>query len=123
MENHDVSVPMTQATFLALQEIAACEDSSVGQLIRDAIAKDLRHRRRAAHADRTRMAILPQLQASLADDFAWSNGWIDLQNRLARKGYSLCDTGGELTVSRLGDDRPVCNVVELGFSHARLDIV
>ena len=103
----------------ALRQLAGDEDTSVGNLIRDAIKRDLYRRSRAKTARRADERLVAPLRALLADDLAYADGWDDLQARLARKGYQLREAGGGLALHDAAGAR-VCKGSDLGYSYSRL---
>ena len=103
----------------ALRQLAGDKDTSVGNLIRDAIKRDLYRRSRAKTARRADERLVAPLRALLADDLAYADGWDDLQARLARKGYQLREAGGGLALHDAAGAR-VCKGSDLGYSYSRL---
>lgn len=103
----------------ALDRIARAEDASRGQVIRDAIRRDLKRREKAKTPVRAEERLVAPLRALLAEDFAHARDWSDLQSRLAAKGYRLQEGGGGLALHSL-DGRRLCKGPDLGDSYARL---
>jgi hypothetical protein len=116
---HDFALKLPAETLAALRRIAAAEDASVGQIIRDAITRDLRRRQRAKTAVRPDERLVAPLRALLADDLAYARGWEDLAGRLKRKGYRLQEAGGGLVLERIDGTR-MCKASDLGYSYSRL---
>ncbi|MFA8442105.1 hypothetical protein [Yoonia sp.] len=102
-----------------LRQLAGDEDTSVGNLIRDAIKRDLYRRSRAKTARRADERLVAPLRALLADYLAYADGWDDLQARVARKGYQLREAGGGLALHDAAGAR-VCKGSDLGYSYSRL---
>ncbi len=119
MENGLVTLKLPEAMVAALRGIAAEEDVSVGQIIRDAIERDMRRRATAKTAERPDERLVAPLRALLADDFAYARGWDDLFERLAAKGYRLSESGGGLVLVD-ADGRRICKGSDLGYSYSRL---
>jgi hypothetical protein len=116
----DVICPIDSQTYLALMNIAGDENSDIPSLIRDAIRRDLFRRTRAKKAVRPDERLVAPLRALLADDFAYSTGWADLQSRLNRKGYALRAAGAGLALTQLPDNQRVAKASDLGYSYSRL---
>jgi len=108
------------ALWLALDRMARDEDVTVGQVIRDAIDRDLRRRAAAKTAVRPDERLVAPLRALLADDFAFARGWEELQSRLVAKGYHLAESGGGLILQAHESGRKVCKASELGYSYSTL---
>lgn len=117
MEKVQIGLPAEM--LMALRRIAADEDASVGQVIRDAVTRDLFRRDRAKKPVRADERLVAPLRALLADDFAYARNWPDLQARLTKKGFTLRPAGGGLALYRL-DRRRLCKSSELGYSYSRL---
>ncbi|MGB8813738.1 MAG: hypothetical protein WCC57_11175, partial [Paracoccaceae bacterium] len=96
MEHEIISLSLPRAMILALQHVAGQDDVTVGQIIRAAIARDLTRRQKAKTPVRVDERLVAPLRALLADDFAYSKNWADLQTRLRHKGYQLAEAGGGL---------------------------
>ena len=115
-----VTVDIPEPMLRALSALARSGGVTVGQLMRDAIARDLRLRARPKKDDRTDEALVASLRSLLAQDFADATGWTDLQNRLARHGYTLRPAGGGLILCALSDGRRCCKASDLGHAHSQL---
>jgi len=115
-----VSFELEDLALEAVQLAAAAEDVSPGQIFRDAIERDLRRRDKAKRAVRTDERLVAPLRSLLADELAFSNTWVELQNRLAAKGYAFRESGGGLILVRADGGDKVCKASDLGYSHARL---
>jgi hypothetical protein len=100
--------------------LAAEDDVSVGQIIRDAINRDIRRRAEAKTPVRADERLVAPLRALLADDFAYAVGWGDLQSRLAAKGYRLAESGGGLILLAQDSGTRICKASELGYSYSAL---
>ncbi|MGJ8622712.1 MAG: ribbon-helix-helix protein, CopG family [Yoonia sp.] len=106
-------------TVATLRHLAGEEDTSVDQIVRDAIKKDLYRRSRAKTAQRADERRVAPLRALLADDLTYATGWDDLQARLQRKGYHLREAGGGVSLYDAHGAR-VCKGSDLGYSYSRL---
>ena len=117
---NDYVLKLSPEVVRALDAIARSEDVTTGQIIRDAIDRDLRRRAKARMPVRADERLVAPLRALLADDLAYSNSWPELQDRLLRKGFQLRPAGGGLALHRLRDDVRLCKSSELGYSYSRL---
>jgi hypothetical protein len=113
-------IRLDPAVWDALHRIAAEEDVTIGQIIREAITRDLRRRAEAKTPVRADERLVAPLRALLADDFAFAAGWGDLQSRLARKGYRLAEAGGGLVLQAVDSGERLCKASELGYSYSAL---
>jgi len=116
----EVGIRLPEATLAALKAVAAETDATVGQIVREAISRDLYRRQRAKTSVRTDERLVAPLRALLADDFAWARDWADLQRRIAAKGYGLREAGGGIVLCEARSGRRLCKGSDLGYSHARL---
>ena len=110
---------LNKVTLDALTKIAAEEDVSLGQLIRDAVKKELYRRLRAKRAVRPDERLVAPLRSLLADDLAYSKSWTDLLGRLRSKGYTLAESGGGLILTDLLGSR-ICKASDPGYSYTKL---
>lgn len=120
MELREFTLKLPEPTVLALRRIAADEDASIGQIIREAIARDLSRRAKAKTSVRTDERLVAPLRALLADDFAYAVTWSDLLLRLRCKGFRLEEAGGGLVLVREEGGARLCKASELGYSYAAL---
>jgi hypothetical protein len=104
----------------AAQLLAREADITVGQLVRDLLAREVGRRARSRPPARADERLVAPLRARLAGDLAYAAGWDDLQARLRAKGYILREAGGGLALHDWPADRRLCKASELGFSHGRL---
>lgn len=104
----------------AAQRLAREADITVGQLVRDLLAREVGRRARSRPPVRADERLVAPLRARLAGDLAYAAGWDDLQARLRDKGYILREAGGGLALHDWPMDRRLCKASELGFSHGRL---
>ncbi|MDP4031973.1 MAG: hypothetical protein Q8P60_03800 [Pseudorhodobacter sp.] len=120
MEMKEFTLRLPLATVAALRQLAAEDDVTPGQLIRDAVDRELRRRATAKTPIRADERLVAPLRALLADDFAYAQSWQDLQTRLIAKGYRLAESGGGLVlISHPGGER-LCKGSELGHSYSAL---
>lgn len=115
-----VTLKLAPATLAALRHIGTLEGITAGQIVREAIARDLYRRTRAAKkADKPDERLIAPLRALLADDFAYAKDWGDLAHRLKRKGYEVRPSGGGVALYDLGG-RKAAKCSDLGYSYSRL---
>jgi hypothetical protein len=113
-------IRLDDATWSVLERIAREDDVSVGQVVREAIARDIRRRAEAKTPVRADERLVAPLRALLADDFAYAQGWADLQARLLAKGYRLAEAGGGLILQSQATSDRICKASELGYSYSAL---
>lgn len=120
MDMIEITLKLPVAMLDALRRVAADDDVTAGQLVREAIERDLRRRAEAKTPIRADERLVAPLRALLADDFAHAKDWQDLQSRLIAKGYRLAESGGGLVlVTHPAGDR-LCKGSELGHSYSAL---
>ena len=115
-----VTFKLHPETIRAARELAGERDISVGQLIRDVLAREISKVRDARPSVRADERLVAPLRARLAGDLAYATGWDDLDTRLKEKGYVLRAAGGGLALHSWPENQRQCKASELGFSHARL---
>lgn len=115
-----IHLEMPEETVRVLSRFARDQDVTVGQLIRDAVARDIRRARRPKRDSRTDEALVASLRSLLAEDLANATNWPDLQIRLGQHGYTLRPAGGGLILCRLPSGERVCKASDLGYAHATL---
>ena len=120
MESEEITVKLPAATFAALCEIARSEDMTLGDLLREAVRRDIARRRAENPHNRANERLVATTQQALARDMADAQSWGDLQDRLWRKGFRLVEAGGCLILLRHPSGERVCRGSELGFSAAQL---
>jgi len=120
MDRVRVSFEVDQTVLQALQHVAAGEAIAVGDLLRQAVDRDLYRRNRAKKAVQPDERLVAPLRALLANDLAYAADWADLQMRLRAKGYVLRESGGGLILARLPEGTRVAKASDLGYSYARL---
>lgn len=64
--------------------------------------------------------LLAPLRALLAADLSRATGWADLQDRLARHGYTFRERGGGLALYSATTATHICKASSLGWSYADL---
>ncbi len=119
METDTVTLKLPRAMVIALKLVASDADLTPGQIIRDAITRDLIRRQKAKTPVRADEALVAPLRALLADDFAYAQNWADLLQRLDAKGYALAESGGGLVLQDSRGTR-LCKGSELGYGYAHL---
>ena len=114
------TLKLTEPLRIAALELAEHRDISLGQLVRDLLAKEIARAANAKPPVRADERLVAPLRARLAGDLAHAINWDDLDRRLKHKGYVLRVAGGGLALHDWPDDRRVCKASELGFSYSRL---
>ena len=120
METETIPLKLPRGMVLALRKIANGTDSSVGQIIRDAITRDLIRRQKSKTPIRADETLIAPLRALLADDFAYAQNWVDLIRRLGAKGYALAESGGGLILQEKATGARLCKGSEIGYAYAHL---
>ena len=120
MSETRIEILLNDDLYRAANALAARRDISVGQLVRDLLAREITRARNAKPPVRADERLLAPLRARLADDLAHARDWPDLERRLTAKGYALRAAGGGLALHDLPGGRRLCKASELGFSYARL---
>lgn len=120
MRESRVEILLQDEVHRAAKALAADRDISMGQLVRDLLAREITRTRNAKPPARADERLLAPLRARLADDLAHATGWADLDTRLNAKGYALRAAGGGLALHDHPGGRRLCKASELGFSYARL---
>ncbi len=116
----EVSLKLPEAMLAALKKVAVAQDASVGQIVREAITRDLYRRERAKTTDRSDERLVAPLRALLADDLNYARSWAELQTRLRRKGYDVREAGGGIILVAFPSGRRLCKGSELGHAYAAL---
>ncbi|QFS81332.1 hypothetical protein FIU97_00610 [Roseivivax sp. THAF40] len=105
----------------ATLQAAKAADMSPGDLIRSALAADLKRRAYPAKTpNRADEQLLGPLRVLLAQDFAAAQDWGDLIARLRAKGYALHEAGGGLALHSHPEGLRLCKASELGHSYGAL---
>jgi hypothetical protein len=120
MDMKEITLKLPVATIAALRRVAEGCDVTPGQLVREAIDRELRRRATAKTPVRADERLVAPLRALLADDFAYAASWQDLQTRLMAKGHRLAEAGGGLILVTHPLGERVCKGSELGHSYAAL---
>lgn len=120
MSENRIEILLQPELHTAAKSLAARRDITMGQLLRDLLAKEITRSRNARPPVRADERLLAPLRARLADDLAHATGWADLEHRLRNKGYALRAAGGGLALHDHPGGRRICKASELGFSYARL---
>lgn len=115
-----VSLKVHRDMLIVAQSIARESDITVGQLVRDLLAKEISRHKNARPPIKADEQLIAPLRARLAPLFAHSQSWQELQQRLHKLGYALHPAGGGLALHTYPTGERVCKASELGFSYARL---
>ncbi len=120
MDTESITLKLSRAMVLALQQVADDTDITIGHIIRDAITHDLTRRQKVKTPVRADETLVAPLRALLADDFAYAQNWADLLRRLSAKGYILAESGGGLVLQEKATGARLCKGSELGYGYAHL---
>ena len=121
MRHERFTLQMPRELLDAAGRLAAAQDVSTGQIIRDALSAEIkRATRNAKTPNRADEQLLAPLRALLAVDFAHARSWAELNARLNAKGYALREAGGGLALHRSPDGARLCKASELGHAYASL---
>lgn len=120
MTMQTVTLKLPDVMLQAAQKLAAQNDVTVGQIVRDLLTREMREANRAKTSDRTDEQLLASLQTLLASDMARASSWQDLADRLSRHGYDLRPAGGGLTLHQSSCGARLCKASELGFAYGTL---
>lgn len=104
----------------AAAAIARERDVTLGQMVRDLLARKISRHQNARPPVRADERLVAPLRARLAHDLASSTDWEDLDQRLKAKGYVLRAAGGGLALHLWPQDARLCKASDLGFSYSRL---
>lgn len=117
MENERIEILLQPPLRRAAHDIAQARDISLGQLIRDALLREvaLAHRkaRSPVRADKRQIEML---RARLARDFAYARNWSDLIERLRYHNMVLREAGGGLALFSIPGGGRLCKASDLGYS-------
>lgn len=121
MEREHCTIFLGHTLRRAALEIAIEHDISLGQVVRNALAREIARQTKCAKPPvRADEQLIAPLRARLAPDLAHASGWQDLDQRLKEKGYVLRVAGGGLALHDWPGDRRVCKASELGFSYSKI---
>lgn len=121
MADREIFFKLPEIQALALHRLAQQQDVSVGQIVRNAIAHEIRRQTRAgANPNQADETLLAPLRSLLARPLADAQNWHDLQQRLAELGYVLREAGGGLALHHGESGERLCKASELGYSYATL---
>lgn len=120
MHEHRFDLFLSDELLRAGQELAREQDNTLGAVLRDLLKREISRRKNARPPNRADEQLVAPLRARLASDFAYADGWDDLQQRLKKKGYVLRAAGGGLALHRWPEDQRLCKASELGFGYSAL---
>ncbi len=115
-----ITLKLSPDMIAAIRLAAADDDVTTGQIVREALTRELRRRQVAKTAVRPDEQLVAPLRTLLADDFAYAKSWADLQGRLAHKGYVLAEAGGGLILQDQATGARICKGSDLGYGYAAL---
>ncbi len=120
MQTRDVTIRMPVEMADAVRALASRHDVTPGQVVRHAVAEELRRRAKPPKTpNRADEALVASLQTLLAVDLAQARSWEDLDRRLLTKGYRMMASGGGCALFTR-DGRKLCKGSELGFTYRQL---
>lgn len=120
MDTIDMTIRLPEALHGEARRLALAQDITMGQLVRDLLAREVARRHRARPPVRADERLVAPLRARLAGDLAHASDWGDLQRRLRARGYVLRAAGGGLALHDWPGNRRLCKASDLGFSYSRL---
>lgn len=121
MQYRDVTISLPEATLTAARQLAARQDVTLGQFVRQAVAAEIRRgSRNTKTPNRADEQLLVSLRTLLAADLARAQSWDDLNHRLADKGVALREAGGGLALHSHPEGTRLCKASELGHSYGTL---
>ncbi|MEM8848507.1 MAG: hypothetical protein AAGE03_00595 [Pseudomonadota bacterium] len=104
----------------AVKALATRFDVTPGQVVRQAVAEELRRRCKPPKTpNRADEALVASLQTLLARDIGQAVSWGDLDRRLSAKGYRMMAAGGGCALFTLAGEK-LCKGSELGFTYRQL---
>lgn len=113
----DVTLKLPEPLLRAARDVAAERDVTVGHLLRQGLAAEIRRAPRPATSpDRAEERRLALLRAQYADDIARATDWHDLQRRLRDKAVTLREAGGGLALFSWPAGARICKASDLGAS-------
>lgn len=115
-----VSFKLPQDMVARLNGIAAEEDISLGQAIRQAVERDLRRRESFSSHPPISARLLAPIQARTQPIFLAAKSWGELKVRLVEAGYSLREAGGGLALHDAISGQFLCRTSEIGFGYPSL---
>ncbi|SIO15629.1 hypothetical protein [Vannielia litorea] len=116
-----ISFQVSHPTLAALMDAAQRDDISVGQLLRDAVRRELHRRHATAKTpQRADERLVAGLATLLAPAFAEAESWSQLASLLRLRGHELRPAGGGLAVHHISDGRRICKASELGQAYSTL---
>lgn len=103
----------------ALSLVAKSEDATLGEIIRDAVRRDLRRRSVIQAADNQERRAFDPLRKLLQPDFERAQNWQHLQSRLMDKGYRLLKGRGDVMIHRASGEL-ICRLSDIGQNQVAL---
>ncbi|MFY0633979.1 MAG: hypothetical protein JXQ91_09200 [Vannielia sp.] len=116
-----ISFQVSNATLSELMDEARGDDISVGDLLRDAVRRELRRRHPSSNMSRRPDdQQIARLAERVGPAFAEAESWDRLVTSLEGLGYELRPSGGGLVVCEAPGGQRLCSASELGYAYARL---
>jgi len=116
MQRHETVLWLSDPMLRAACDLARARDQTVGQVVRDALAAELR---RACRKQRGASRLAP-VRARIARDLADAANWSDLILRLRARGYELRSSGGGLALFSGANGERICKASDLGPGYGAL---
>lgn len=117
MQTHETILRLSDPMLRAACDLARARDLTVGQVIRDALASELRKARRRRTLERS---LTPRRKAQIARVIAESQSWDDLDQRLKAIGARFRPAGGGLALHSFPGGEKLCTASDLGESYGAL---
>lgn len=115
-----VSFKLPAQMVARLNGIASEEDISLGQVIRQAVERDLRRRESFASHPPASARLLAPIRERVQKVFLQAQSWGELKVQLAELGYSLREAGGGLALHDAIGGQFLCRTSEIGFGYPTL---
>lgn len=114
----EVSLKLPDPILRKLQLLARKDDVSIGQIVREAIERELQRRSVPPPPDPNENVV--QAHEGLRAEMDAATGWHDLARRLRAHGCFVAEHKGDVVVKRFQNQEVVCRIVELGASYEAL---
>ena len=119
---------MTQSIYIhipdemaeAISLIAQAEDATAGEVIRDAIWRDMRQRTLSIEGETPLQRAYDPLRLLLQDDFDQAQNWPHLRSLLQDKGLQLLQGQHDLMIHRTSGEQ-ICRLSDIGQNRVALN--
>ncbi len=116
---HTLTLHVSGEMAEALSLVAKSEDATLGEIVRDAIRRDLQRRAIAKKTQGEQRRAFDPLRKLLQSDFERAQDWQHLQSRLMDKGYRLLQGHGDVMIHRASGEL-ICRLSDLGQNQVAL---